>query len=102
MRLCSARGLLGIPLSRNKCAKTVRNRTMLVPPPPEPPTTFTAAVGTPCAEALPVTGRAFVFECCASNCEHSHGCPRSLCEAGKAQEPARTPPRTSLMRPKRP
>ena len=29
--------------------------TFLVPPPPEPPTTFTAAVGTPCAGALPVT-----------------------------------------------
>ena len=48
------------------------------------------------------TGSALVFECCASNCEHSHRCPRSLCEAGKAQEPARTPPRASLMRPKRP
>ena len=48
------------------------------------------------------TGSAFVFECCASNCEHSHRCPRSLCEAGKAQEPARTLPRASLMRPKRP
>ena len=48
------------------------------------------------------TGSAFLFECCASNCEHSHGCPRSLCEAGKAQEPARTPPRAGLMKPKRP
>ncbi len=39
-------------------------------------------------------------------CEHlrafAWGCPRSLCQAGKAQEPARTPPRASLMRPKKP
>ena len=48
------------------------------------------------------TGSTFGLECCASTCEHSHGCPRSLCEAGRAQEPARTPPRASLMRPKRP
>ena len=48
------------------------------------------------------TGSAFGLECCASTCEHSHGCPRSLCEAGRAQEPARTPPRASLMTPKRP
>ena len=48
------------------------------------------------------TGSAFGLECCASTCEHSHGCPRSLCEAGRAQEPARTPPRANLMRPKRP
>ena len=31
----------------------------LVPPPPEPPTTFTAAVGTPCAGALPVIWKSF-------------------------------------------
>ena len=31
-----------------KCAKTVPIPIFLVPPPPEPPTTFTAAVGTPC------------------------------------------------------
>ena len=37
-----------------KNAKTVPKPIFLVPPPPEPPTTFTAAVGTPCAEALPV------------------------------------------------
>ena len=48
------------------------------------------------------TGSAFVFGCCASNCEHSHRCPRSLCEAVKAQEPARTPPRARVMRPNRP
>ena len=37
------------------------------------------------------TGSTLGLECCASTCEHSQGCPRSLCEAGRAQEPARTP-----------
>ena len=48
------------------------------------------------------TGSTLGLECCANTCEHSQWCPRSLCEAGRAQEPARTPPRANLMRPKRP
>ena len=48
------------------------------------------------------TGSAFGLECCASTCEHSHGCFRCLYEAGSSQELARTPPRTSLMWPIRP
>ena len=48
------------------------------------------------------TGSTLGLECCASICDHSHGCPRSPCDAGKAQETARTPPRASLMGSQRP